>query len=255
MKALRQGWRTLAERFDARAPRERMLLALTLVGGTLLLGNALFVDPTLAESRALQQRIEQQRAEARTLTASVADLANQVRNDPDAPKRERLARLRAELAGLDAELEALSTSFVPPERMSDLLEQLLAGYPRLRLVGLKSLPPVPLAGDGVLAGGVAAVVDTLRGAIGGSGSGTPQRAGKPQGQEAGAAEEAALFRHGLELEVEGSYADLYAWLAQIEAGPQKMLWGDARFTVIEHPRARLVLTVHTLNKGRAWLAI
>lgn len=241
-KALQTKWRALGQRFDAKTRRERTMIAAAAVVGVALVGNALLIDPILIRSRQLQRQIDQQRVEASTLTEQAALLTAQVGADPDAPKKERLARLRHDLKALESELNTLAVGFIPPERMNALLEQLLAGHPRLRLVSLKSLPPENL-------------FEPAR---------PPATGREGEGEAAAAAANAAsreaasrvgLFRHGAELELEGTYADLHAWLSQIEAAEQKLLWGDVRMTVIEHPRTRMTLSVHTLSTNRSWLAI
>lgn len=214
----------LATRFDARSPRERALLAAAAIGGIVLLGNALFIDPPLARSRQLERQTVQQREEARALEAQAGALSAQLAADPDAARKAAIAQLKQDLAGAESELAALEGSFVSPERMNGLLEHLLSSHTRLRLLSLKSLPPVNLAeakkGDGAAAG-------------------------NPLG----------LYKHGVEIRLEGSYPDLYAWLVQLESAQHKLLWGEVRFAVVEHPRATLTLTVYTLSADKAWLAI
>ena len=64
-----------------------------------------------------------------------------------------------------------------------------------------------------------------------------------------------LFRHGVEMKLEGTYAEVLNWLRLLEEAPQKVLWGDVRYVVIEYPRAQVTLTVFTLSLDRSWLAI
>ncbi len=101
----------------------------------------------------------------------------------------------------------------------------------LRLVSLKSLAPINLAAAGK----------------------TEEAAKLPL--PAAQAKELGLYKHGVEIRLEGSYADLYAWMSQLESAQRKLLWGDVRFTVVEHPRSVLSLTVYTLSTDKAWLAI
>jgi MSHA biogenesis protein MshJ len=115
--------------------------------------------------------------------------------------------------------------------MNSLLEQLLSSNTRLRLVSLKSLAPINLAAAGK----------------------TDEAAKLPL--PAAQAKELGLYKHGVEIRLEGSYADLYAWMSQLESTQRKLLWGDVRFTVVEHPRSVLSLTVYTLSTDKAWLAI
>lgn len=249
MKMLREKWQLAGQSFDAKTPRERALLAVAVIVGTVLLGNMLLLDPLLVRSRQVQKQIDQQKQEAQMLTEQAALLTEQVRSDPDAVKKTKANHLRADLAGIESELNALAVSFVPPEEMDGLLENLLAGYPRLRLVSLKSLPPVNLAEAGS--------ADTPAPA-GRGGAAIPNRSSGAETERVrppAPSSNVGLFRHGVEIQLEGSYRDLHAWLAQMETAQQKLLWGGLRFSVVEYPRARIVLTVYTLSTDKAWLAI
>lgn len=231
MSALAAQWKQLAARFDAYSQRERALLAAALVLGTFLVGNNLLVEPNFARAKIAQRLGEQQALEATTLESQIAVTKAQLQVDPDAGRKAEIVRLKAALAGVENDLKALEGSLVPPEQMNALLEQLLASHTRLRLVSLKSLAPVNLAAAGK--------ADEA--------SKAPLPAGPPN--------ELGLYKHGVEIRLEGSYVDLYAWISQLESTQRKLLWGDVRFSVVEYPRSMLSLTVYTLSTDKAWLAI
>lgn len=238
MSRLRTFWQNLAASFDRRNPRERALLAAAFVLGGLLVGNALFVDPMLLRAKQAQRQGEQQSMEADGLAAQAKAVGGQLASDPDAPLKAALAGLQGDLAAVEGKLKALEDRFVPPEQMNGVLENLLASHHRLRLVSLRSLSPVNLA--------KAARKE----------EGTPSSGATPASSSNDAPNEAlGLYKHGVELRIEGSYADLHAWLAQLESSQRRLLWGDIRFNVIEHPRSQLTLTVYTLSTDRSWLSI
>jgi MSHA biogenesis protein MshJ len=231
MSALSTQWKQLGARFDAYSQRERALLAAALILGTLLLGNSLLVDPNFARAKIAQRLGEQQAMEATSLESQITVTKAQLQVDPDAGRKAEVARLKAVLATVENNLKALEGGLVPPEQMNSLLEQLLSSNTRLRLVSLKSLAPINLAAAGK----------------------TDEAAKLPL--PAAQAKELGLYKHGVEIRLEGSYADLYAWMSQLESTQRKLLWGDVRFTVVEHPRSVLSLTVYTLSTDKAWLAI
>ena len=230
---IRAKWKQLAAGFDAKSQRERILLAVAAVGGVLLVGNALLVDPSLSRARQLQRLTEQAQADIATVGAQAEVVRAQLRVDPDAGRKAEIQRLKDSLRTLEGDLKSLEDRFVPPGQMNELLENLLARHARLRLVSLRSVPPVNLAQAAPQAnstGGQPAEVANLPDALG-------------------------LYKHGVELRLEGSYADLHAWLSQLETSQRKLLWGDVRFSVVEYPRAVMTLTVYTLSTDKAWLAI
>ena len=110
--------------------------------------------------------------------------------------------------------------------MSDLLHSMLKQNGKLRLVSLKTLEAASLTGSEQLA--------------------AKDKAESKPLPDAG-------YKHGVELEIQGSYADLTSYLTSLEALPWQLYWGSARLKVEEYPKATLVLTVFTLSLDRKWL--
>ena len=225
-------WQALGGRFDAKSKRERVLIAAAVVGGILLLGNALLVEPVSIKARQLQRQSELQSMETNGLLGQMAAVRAQLQADPDAGRKGEISQFRIRLSEIETALKALEDGFVPPSQMNGVLEDLLRSHGRVRLVSLKSMPPTNLAE-------------------------LPKAGEQDKSAEVRPAGPAplGLYKHGVELKLEGSYADLYAWLAQVEAGQRKLLWGEVRFSVVEYPRAVMSLTVYTLSTDKAWLAI
>lgn len=232
IKALKPHIDKLAARFNAFSQRERALLAACSMGGIFFLGNALLIEPDLASLRSAKRLMAQQENELVVADAQLQGLKRQLEIDPDAAGKAKLAGLKKQLAAVESALKEIESGLVPPEQMNALLERLLARHVNLRLLSFKSLPPQNLAEQPAAAGNAQKPVP-----VGG-------RSDMP-----------GLYRHGVELKLEGSYSDLHAWLAQLESSPQKLLWGEARFTVVEHPKSVLSVTVFTLSSDKAWLAI
>lgn len=232
MNALKLWWEKLGKAYTARAPREQALLAVAAVAGVLLLGNALLVEPRLAKSRMAQRLADQAKADLLTSEQQLQTLRAQMTVDLDAGNKAELVRLRTEVTATELALKQVESRLVSPAQMNALLDRMLASS-SLRLISLKSLPPVNLAA----------------------------RTPGAEAATAGAAEnqpgpdEPGLYKHGVELRLEGSYADLYQWLGQMERAPQRLLWGDVRLSVSEYPKTVLMLTVYTLSSEKAWLAI
>lgn len=65
----------------------------------------------------------------------------------------------------------------------------------------------------------------------------------------------ALYRHGVELSIEGRYGDLLAYLHALEASPQRLLWGSLQLKVLQHPQVQLTLRLHTLSTDAHWVEI
>lgn len=64
-----------------------------------------------------------------------------------------------------------------------------------------------------------------------------------------------IYRHGVELTVEGRYADLLAYLRALEQSPQRLLWGTLQLRVEQHPNVLMTLRLHTLSTDAHWVEI
>jgi len=141
MNALGQQWNKLCQRYAALSRRERVFVALALVVGPLMIGNALFVDPQWSRSKLMQGSITTQNDSLVALQAQGASLQQELSIDPDAGKKAELATLSGERVRLDEQLRQVGAALVRPEDMNGLLESLLARNAGLRLLSLKTLAP------------------------------------------------------------------------------------------------------------------
>ena len=225
---MKEQWRRLAARFDALQMRQRVFVLVGVVLGTALLFDALAVQPVEARKK----RLERQIAEARhnIKLAEVVLSAQEPVVDADGVKRAYREALRKQLAEIDQSMQGLQRGLVPPERMGKLLEEMLARTRGLQLVNLRTLP-VRRLGPGEAA------------------------AGKPAAKPGAKDSERTVFQHGYEITLQGSYAEVHAYLSQLEKLPWRMFWGRISVDAEQHPRLRITLTVLTLSLSKAWLVV
>lgn len=232
---MKQWWLKCSARFDAMSRRERLLVALAALAVVVLLGETVLVEPQLARQAGYRQQIDQRKAELVAVQAQIAAVQPRL-VDPDAANRAAAARTRSEIAAIDAGLKGMEKTLVAPDRVALLLEEILKHNRGLKLVALRSLP-------------VTALVERKEA--------KPEAGAKiekePQGGAGGS--EANIFKHGVEITVQGSYGELLAYLSQLEQLPQQMFWSKVRLKVDEYPKTTLSLTVYTLSLDKTWLMV
>ena len=228
MNALRLYWNRLGSRYMALSRRERVLVALAMILVPLLIGNTLFVDPQWSRSKVMQNSIATQSTMLASLRTQAANLQQELSIDPDAGKKAELAELNAQRVQMDEQLRQVGSALVRPEDMNGLLESLLARHGGLRLVSLKTLAPQSVLREK---------------------EGAKEADGKPVERSFD------LYRHGVEIRLEGNYGQLQAYLAQLEKLPQRLLWGQLSYRVIDYPRSEMTLTVYTLSPDKTWLTL
>jgi MSHA biogenesis protein MshJ len=244
MSALSTQWSQWSGKFAALTRRERVIVAAALVyGGGFLIFN-FGIDPSLQKARSAAKAESLARTEISQQQAVITMLAAQ-NVDLDAGNRQRLAQVRQELALVGERLARFEAGMVPPAKMQAFLEGLLARHRAIEVLGLKTLP--------VTAVGAPAPVEKAP-------AGAVAKATKdPKDQTAqaatGSAAADAIYQHGIEIKLAGSYNDLLNYLAELERMPQRVIWNSVSLTVEKHPRNVLVLRVYTLSLDRNWLVV
>ncbi len=209
-----------ADRIDNATLRERALMFVGFAFVLVFLVNAALIDPLRARQKALAAESEKLQQEMTTLQAGLQSMLKGGSQDIDSANRARQAKARDELARANARIAQEQRRFTPPERMREVLAEMLERNRRLALVDLKTLPVAPLAAAPAGPGG-----------------------------------NPGLFRHGIELTVSGSYADLYEYLRTLERMPTQLYWGNVDLAVAEYPSVTLKLTLYTVSFDRAWLIV
>lgn len=237
-------WKQLLARFDALSQRERALVAAAIVGAIVLIGNSLFIDLPLARARILTTQMTTEKGELQALQKQLAGLQREIR-DPDEDNRQRLSVLRQQMQGMRSQLGQHERLLVSPQDIPGLLERLLARHATLRLVALRTLPTQPANAPEL------AVVEEVKAAV------TPPADGKPVDvKPAPVARRDGLevWKHGVEIRLQGSYSDLAAYLAELEGLPQKLVWGEVRLKA-DYPKSELHLKIYTYSLDQAWLRL
>jgi MSHA biogenesis protein MshJ len=213
----------IVSRIDATSLRERVLLFVALAVVLIAIADALVISPVAERERKLRAAIAGYQAELDTAETYIRNMVNSRGADPDAPTRARRQSLLAQVGGIDVQIAQEQERFTSPERMRSVLEETLRATPGVQLVQLKSLPTETLA-DVAPAPGAAGGVRTR------------------------------IYRHGFEVTVGVGYSDLYAYLRRLERMP-RIYWGMADYAVREYPDATLKLTVYTLSLDRTWIQV
>lgn len=228
---MKEMFNRLRTRFDALNRRERIFVTLAVWLVALFLLDAMAITPARQRHATATKASADKQGEIARFEAELAGLRSRQAEDPDALAKRRIAELESKIAAIDSHLKAALGRTVPPERMAELLDQLLRKNKKLELASLRSLAPEVLVRNESAAD-----------------------AGKSEGGRE-KAEGGLLYRQGMELTLSGGYLDMLEYLAEVERLPWKIYWGRLELKVEEYPRAKLVLSVYTLSLDREWLSI
>jgi len=233
---MKQQWQRLVLRIDALSLRERAIMFAAAALVIITLVDKAVIDPLFRQQKMLTEQINHSQAKLAEVRNSIQQGVRAQSRDPDAENRERLKQLSEQLRQKQAELSELQKGLVSPDKMPELLEGLLRRNGGLRLVSLKTLPAANL------------VEQPAAGGEGGKDKLAAQTAQT-------ATPVPPVYKHGVEIIVQGSYLDMVSYMSQLESLPWQLFWGGAQLDAEEYPQARLTLTLYTLSLDKKWLNI
>jgi len=207
------------KRVDAMSLRERVLVFAAAVVVLVAIANSVLLEPILRRQKASSQESQRQQAEIHAMQAQLHAYTQAQLSEGANAKRQRLEKRRAEIAELDRQLGGQGGQLVTPDRMTRMLSEILKRNPDIVLVSLRSLPATGLT-----------QVPT------------------------GAGSAAALYRHGIEVTVSGSYFKMLGYVADLERNPARILWGSMDLQAA-YPNVTLRVTLYTLSPDKTWLLI
>lgn len=222
---MRERLTQLAAQINARALRERVLLLLT---GVVVLG-ALADFLVYQGLRASLQRVDEQKAEARDVIEESRDqitsLREELASDPNADVRERINRLDKRLEGVESRLAEQQRELIGPVEMVSLLRGLVEQDGSLELVSVQSRS--------------AEVVERFT----------------ANGADSDEALTAEVYSHGVDLVFEGSFGDALAYMRDVEGLQWRLFWDRLDIEVIDYPKTRIRLRLHTLSLDEDWIGV
>jgi MSHA biogenesis protein MshJ len=219
-------WQRYAGRFDALSLRERVMVFAAVMVATVALAYTFAIDPQLVKQKRISGAVLQKHSDMKAFEAQVAKLVGSGGLDAGRAERERLARLRTELAALEGRITAEERKFTAPSQMRGVIEGLLARNRGVALVEMKTL-----------------ATDTI-----GASTGKPTPAAERRLAY-------LIYRHGVELTVSGSYLELLAYARDLEKLPKQLHWGALELNAAAYPKVSMKLTVYTLSLDPAWLSV
>lgn len=205
----------LLAKVNALSLRERLLILITALAMIAAIWQTLLMQP-LTESANLN-RAELTALESRIVAAnrSLEEQIMQLAGGGD-EQRSRIASLQLRIDEINATLGNHAAELIDPAEMARVLEGVLKEQSRLSLVRIRNTTPESLSASDE-------------------------------------ASDITFYRHGLEIEVEGSYAACLEYLNAIEALPWKLYWQVLELDVIDYPRNRIRIEVSTLSLDKEWI--
>jgi MSHA biogenesis protein MshJ len=240
---MKQYWQRIALKVDALSLRERVIIFAMAALILIALVQTAILESQTAKQKQLSQRIKQDQSKIAGMQSQIQQTTTSPQVDPDKANQARLEDLKQQAAQMQAALRDMQNGLVSPDKMSALLEEILKKNEALHLVSLKTLPASSVAEQTNAAGRLveSAIASTRN-------KSDIKPAAKPE-----VALYDTVYKHGVEIVVQGGYLDIMNYLEQLEAMPWQLLWAKANLNVDEYPKSTLTLTLFTLSLDKKWL--
>jgi MSHA biogenesis protein MshJ len=211
----------LTTRFDALSLRERALIAAALLAALVMLWDTALMKP-------LQNKQQSLTGDLTTLQQNMAALAGTLETgntDPTTVALEQERGLQQSLDATNAELASASAGLIAPDRMVQVIEDVLNHQKGVRLIELRNKPVSALTEPATDPQQAAPVIDR------------------------------GPYVHPIEITIEGSYIDVLSYLRELEALPWRMYWKVLELKTREYPVNRVRIEINTLSMDKAWLGV
>jgi MSHA biogenesis protein MshJ len=202
--------------------RERLMLfvgTLVVVGG---LWEALLASPLEAREVSASAQIASTRDRLERLDEAMALAAAGI-GDGMPAHLERLRLLEQQVAATEETVRVFTSDLVDPTQMREVLEELIERQDGLELVRAGNLEVRPL-----IESDDAAETDS---------------------------EQPMLYRHGLTLELEGTFLDLLEYLEAVERLPWQLYWGGLTLRALDYPTNAITVQIFTLSLDKEWIGV
>jgi MSHA biogenesis protein MshJ len=213
----------ILEWIDGHGVKERAVLLVTVVLVLSWVSNVIVIGPLRARQAQGALEVVALRAEVEVLELESERVGTKLAFDLNEPLRIREDRLERELAALNSRVVERTQALIPPDEMARVLKKLLPQGRDPRLVRVTSLPAEPLV--------------------------------EAEGEEQLPDAPGHVYRHGVEVELRGSYLSTLRYLEAVEQLPWRLFWEGLEYEVLEYPEARIVLTVRTLSLREGWIGV
>ena len=230
-----------AGRVDDQEPRKRIMMLLIAILGMAMVWQNFILLPFENKAQMLLKVREELHKSLPELQKKLAESATEEKKiDPGILRRQRIQELEAERQTLTDRLGKETDALIQPTEMLAALKRLLAERPEVKLIRLEASRIMPIQLGSAATSGLVA---DKTGKKDDKEAATPQADNKP-------GNEAVIFRHDIELEVEASYLNTLALFEEIKRYPWVFYWDEARYEAMNYPKTRTMIRLFTLSMGQ-----
>jgi len=221
----------MASRFDALSVRERVLILATIITLLFVSWDHFLMSPlaerkskTIVGMQGVGQQLER-------IASQVTSLSEKRSKNTENQLQKQISDIKHLLVEAKEKQTEATGDFVPPDKMISVLRELLEAEKGLQLTSLKSL-------------GTTSFQEKVS---------LPKNTSVTLANETNA--NAIIYKHGLQVVFEGDFFSTLRYLQALESMPWHFHWDTVDYQVLDFPRARVSIIVHTLSLNAWWIDV
>ncbi|MDY0189263.1 MAG: type II secretion system protein GspM [Desulfuromonas sp.] len=226
---------------QALSKRERLMVVAALFLVPIYLFIQLIYLPSAQQQKKMSAQFASIKQQNAALQEQLVELSSAVTVDPNAQQQQQIARVQQEISQFDKTLQESVAGMVPPQRMAQLLREMLQQRADLTLVSLKNIAPQPL-------------VTLAAAAEENSKTSNRQESADKNSEIADTVADITLYRHGIELQFSGSYMATVKYFSSLQQLPQRLFWEAVRIENEKYPQAQVRVNLYTLSPEKGWIS-
>jgi MSHA biogenesis protein MshJ len=221
-------------KFNNLTLRERALVSAAVIVALVMIWTVAIFDRISAKERYLSSEVDTIQSAIANASQSLSDLAT---TDPTTLALDKEKELQGELKEINEQLASRSGGLIEPERMVQVIHDVLAHQHGIALVSLQNKGVTPLIQPAIQAGTVdATATDAEAQTIAASVGGGP-------------------YVHTVELVIDGQYLDILDYLRALEALPWRFNWKVLELATRRYPLNRVTIQLTTLSMDKDWIGV
>jgi MSHA biogenesis protein MshJ len=240
-------------RFDRMTLRERALVSAATLAAVVMTWMIAVLDPLSAKQGALSSELSSLQESIATTSQT---MQSSVAGDATSQAIAREAMLQTRLEGLNAQLVSKSGGLIPPERMVQVIHDVLNRQHGVTLISLHNKPVVSLVQNlpaekptrPVAPASAETPADATTDAA------TNETAGAESTEQAPPAS-TGPYVHPVELVIEGNYLDVLAYLRALENLQWRFYWKVLELQTTHYPTSRVRIELSTLSMDKDWIGV
>lgn len=219
----------LASVIDKLPTKKRIAIFIAVNFGIILFAIVILYQPINTLVDKAYKELETKKSRSKIISEEASLFKTTFSPDPNILVRKKISLLRSKLQNIDPALRNIDKALTAPDEMLSIIKNIVNRMKLLKLINMENIQPeIFVEADPSMFGQAITLPITNQGIH-------------------------KIFKHGIKLELEGSYWELVRFLEKLEKIPKKILWSEFKLTNKKYPISNFEIKFYTLSLNSDWV--